>query len=97
MLDMCATPHHVVASAFESVTAYDAAPALRALRMPVMNVSAEPPLADVNELRALCSRVVIERTNGAGHFHQLEAPEQVNALVTRFLDEVRVPSPEPRA
>lgn len=81
----CRTPHHVVGSAFRSISAYDAEPALAALAVPLLYVGAEPRITDVDRLRKLCPRVMVESTVGAGHFHQLEAPEQVNASLDRFL------------
>lgn len=40
---------------------------------------------DMPRLRAVCPHVVTGQTVGAGHFHQLEVPEQVNAMIERFL------------
>jgi pimeloyl-ACP methyl ester carboxylesterase len=36
-------------------------------------------------LRELAPRVMMGNTAGSGHFHQLEVPEQVNAMLARFL------------
>jgi hypothetical protein len=36
-------------------------------------------------LRELCPQLIAGQTVGAGHFHQLETPEQVNAMIDRFL------------
>jgi pimeloyl-ACP methyl ester carboxylesterase len=40
---------------------------------------------EMPRLRAVCPHVVTGQTVGAGHFHQLEVPEQVNAMIERFL------------
>jgi pimeloyl-ACP methyl ester carboxylesterase len=36
-------------------------------------------------LRAIKPDLELGITVGAGHFHQLEVPEQVNAMIERFL------------
>jgi hypothetical protein len=46
---------------------------------------AAKPSSDLARLRQLCPRVVTGQTVGAGHFHQIEVPEQVNAMIDRFL------------
>jgi hypothetical protein len=53
--------------------------------VPFLYLAAAPPLADLVRLRALNPQIVIGQTVGAGHFHQLEVPEQVNAMIERFL------------
>jgi hypothetical protein len=35
--------------------------------------------------RPACSAITIGQTVGAGHFIQLEVPDQVNAMIERFL------------
>src|SRR6202007_209224 len=55
-------------------------------KVPFLYLAAAAPLTDFAKLRELCSHVVIGQTVGAGHFHQLEVPEQVNAMIDRFLD-----------
>ena len=40
---------------------------------------------DVLRLRGLKPDLEIGITIGAGHFHQIEVPEQVNAMIERFL------------
>ena len=41
--------------------------------------------SDVLRARELKPDLEIGITVGAGHFHQLEVPEQVNAMIERFL------------
>ena len=40
---------------------------------------------DAFRLRAIKPDLEVGITVGAGHFHQLEVPEQVNAMIERFL------------
>jgi pimeloyl-ACP methyl ester carboxylesterase len=82
----CCTPQHVVASAFRHVIMFDAAPALEALQAPLLYIGAEPQIADIACLRQLAPRALVGNTVGSGHFHQLEVPEQINAMLARFLD-----------
>ena len=82
---MCRTPMHVVASAFEGIAAFDDEAALRSVRAPVLYVEADPQIDRVGRLRELCPDVVTGKTAASGHFHQLEVPDQVNAMIERFL------------
>lgn len=82
---MCETPQHVMRSAFQNLFAFDSEAAARACRVPVLLIDAEPPIADRARFRALCPQLQTAQTAGAGHFHQLEVPEQVNAMLERFL------------
>jgi pimeloyl-ACP methyl ester carboxylesterase len=82
---MSARPRHVMASAFETLFDYDAAPALAAFRVPILNLSAAEPPADLARIRQLAPHTTFAQTAAAGHFCQLEVPEQVNAMIERFL------------
>lgn len=79
------TPQHVAASAFSNIAKFDAEAALREIKVPLLHVDADPVLGDHATLLATKPDVMIGRTVGAGHFHQIEAPEQINAMVDRFL------------
>ena len=49
---------------------------------------------DAVRLRAIKPDLEVGITVGAGHFHHLEVPEQVNAMIERFLAvAVCVPTP----
>jgi pimeloyl-ACP methyl ester carboxylesterase len=73
-----------MASCFENVSLrYDSAVA--ACKVPLLMLMAETSLSDVPRLREVCPQVKIGQTVGAGHFHQLEVPDQVNAMIERFL------------
>ena len=79
------TPMHVVASAFEAVGTFGGEAALRAVSAPVLYVEADPQIERVARLRELCPQVLTGKTVASGHFHQLEVPEQINAMIDRFL------------
>jgi pimeloyl-ACP methyl ester carboxylesterase len=81
---MLRTPQRVMASTWEGFCAYDPAAALARCRLPVLLVAGVMPF-DEGKVRQLCPQVVVGRTVGAGHFHQLEVADQVNAMIERFL------------
>src|SRR5215218_3924578 len=89
---MADAPQHVMASAMEQLFAWDGAAAAAAVSAPVLALDASRSLSDMARLRELCPSLVVGQTVGAGHFNHLEVPEQVNAMIARFL-EVAVPAP----
>ena len=85
VLERMGGPQHVVASAFERLFTCDTGAAAAACRVPMLYVSAATTPADVDRLRTLCPQLITGQTVGAGHFHQLEVPEQINTMIERFL------------
>lgn len=85
LADMTSAPDHVTLGCWDGILAADMDGALRRCKVPFLYLAAAPPLADLARLRELCPHVTIGQTVGAGHFHQLEVPEQVNAMIDRFL------------
>jgi pimeloyl-ACP methyl ester carboxylesterase len=81
---MSSAPQHVMASAFAG-TLCDTAASAAACKVPLLILMAAQPLSDVARLRQVCPTAIIGQTVGAGHSHQLEVPEQVNAMIDRFL------------
>jgi pimeloyl-ACP methyl ester carboxylesterase len=82
---MLATPQHVMTSAMEGIAAWDSIRAASGARVPVLNISSSAPRADVARFHELCPQLVHGQVVGAGHFLQLEVPDQVNAMIERFL------------
>ncbi|MDN5795223.1 MAG: alpha/beta hydrolase [Intrasporangium sp.] len=78
------TDVRVAAAAMRGMGEYDAAAALRRVEVPVLVIVATSP-EDLDAVRSLCPTVTTGQTVGAGHFHQLEVPEQVNLMIDRFL------------
>jgi pimeloyl-ACP methyl ester carboxylesterase len=83
--DMLATPQHVAVSCVTLMGEWDGEAAARACTVPVLHIGAEDPINDAAALRALNPGIRTGQTVGAGHFNQLEVPEQVNAMIERFL------------
>jgi pimeloyl-ACP methyl ester carboxylesterase len=83
--EMTASPQHVTASCIKNLTAYDFEAAARACAVPALNVVAARPIQDVQLTRELMPNLVHGQTVGAGHFLQLLVPDQLNAMIDRFL------------
>ncbi len=83
--DMTSAPDHVTVGCFEAIGSADTEGAARKCKVPFLNIMAANPLCDVARLRELCPAVIIGQTVGAGHFHQLEVPDQVNGMIERFI------------
>lgn len=64
---------------------FDDAAALAACRLPLLYIDAGTPNVDLARLAELAPARLLGRTVGSGHFHQLEVPDQVNAMLDRFL------------
>lgn len=80
------TPPHVTSSVWEQSIGWDDAAALASCRVPLLYLDAGTPNADLSRASELQPGMMIGRTVGSGHFSQLEVPDQVNAMVARFLE-----------
>lgn len=85
------TPPHVTSSIWEESIGWDDAEALRRCRVPLLYVDAGTPNADLARASELRPEMMIGKTVGSGHFSQLEVPDQVNAMLARFV-EIAVPA-----
>jgi pimeloyl-ACP methyl ester carboxylesterase len=80
------TPAHVTSSIWEEASSsWDDAGALARCRSPLLYLDAGTPNADLERAVRLNPSITLGRTVGTGHFSQLIAPEQVNAMLSRFL------------
>ena len=83
---MASAPQHVMGNALEHhIWNWDGAAAAAACKVPALYIGAASPLADVPRFRELCPHLVVGQTVGAGHFNNQLVPEQVNAMIDRFL------------
>ncbi len=82
---MATAPQHVMFSAMECIFRCDTADSAARCKAPALLINAAAPLADLDRLREACPQVMIGQTVGAGHFNQLEVPDQVNAMIERFM------------
>jgi pimeloyl-ACP methyl ester carboxylesterase len=83
---MCSVPLSVAAAAIRGLTAWNGSAALALCTVPLLVLSsATGGDNDPARLLPLKPDLHFGVTVGAGHFHQLEAPEQVTAMIGRFL------------
>jgi pimeloyl-ACP methyl ester carboxylesterase len=83
---MSLTLQHVAASAFtHHLIDYDATAAAAACAVPAAYIGTATTMADLARFRAACPRLVTARTLGSGHFAPLVVPEQINAMIDRFV------------
>ena len=79
-------PRHVTLSAWEQhLLVWDGEEAAAACRVPALLISSGSPLSDLSRFQELTPQLVTGQTVGAGHFITLFVPEQVNAMIERFL------------
>jgi pimeloyl-ACP methyl ester carboxylesterase len=85
--EMSSTPQHVVVSAFEGLRDYDPNEAAGGPAVPGLYIAADElqPRSDMGRFHEMFPEILYGKTVGSGHFCQLEVPEQVNAMIERFL------------
>jgi pimeloyl-ACP methyl ester carboxylesterase len=64
---------------------FDGSSALAACTVPIASIGSMAPANDPRALRRGCPHIQIGQTVGAGHFNQLEVPDQVNAMIEQLL------------
>jgi len=83
---MCAAPLAIAAEVIRGINEWKGAEALALCTVPTLLLRAElQENTDALRLRAIKPDLEVGITVGAGHFQQLEVPEQVNAMIERFL------------
>ena len=82
---MCAVPNETAISMVEAMAAFDSVAVLRQCHIPVLVIGSTVPTNSSSFLLEANPAITIGQTVGAGHFHQLEVPEQVNPMIERFL------------
>jgi len=89
---MCAAPDDVAIATTKAMAAFDAEAILRDCKVPVVVISSAVPTNGSQYLLDVNPAITLGQTVGAGHFLQLEIPEQVNLMIERFLLVSRVAS-----
>jgi pimeloyl-ACP methyl ester carboxylesterase len=82
---MTSVPNDIAIPLVQAIAAFDAMAALRRCQVPVVTISSAVPTNDANSLLEANPTMTLGQTVGAGHFLQLEVPEQVNPMIERFL------------
>jgi pimeloyl-ACP methyl ester carboxylesterase len=85
MAEMSAVPPHVLAGAWAGLCEWDGAAAVSACKVPFLYVAASAPRADIARLKELCPHMHASQVVGAGHFLQLDVPDQLNPMLDRFM------------
>jgi pimeloyl-ACP methyl ester carboxylesterase len=84
---MTETPRHAMVASLRGMSEFDPNAAAGRMTVPSLYIAAnDRPLSDLPRLLELVPQMRFGQTVGSGHFCQLEVPEQVNAMIARFLD-----------
>jgi pimeloyl-ACP methyl ester carboxylesterase len=83
---MCLPPQSVAAAVIRGVSEWNGREPFARCTVPVLILRDElEPETDLLRLQEVKPDLQIGITVGAGHFHQLEVPDQVNAMIERFI------------
>ena len=82
---MTSGPAYVAAAAMKGILAFDGVAAAACCKVPALHIAAAPPLNPPHLMSQWLPAVVNGLTVGAGHFNQLEAPDQVTSMIEGFL------------
>jgi pimeloyl-ACP methyl ester carboxylesterase len=74
-----------VAGTLRAAFGFDAPAAAARCRAPALHIAATPPFNEPHHMSQWLPGVVNGWTVGAGHFNQLEVPEQVTSMIEGFL------------
>jgi pimeloyl-ACP methyl ester carboxylesterase len=86
---MCSVPLRIAAAVLRGVVAWNGVGAIQLCNVPLMVLRAETGGSNApDRLIALKPDIQIGVTIGAGHFHQLEVPEQVTPMIGKFIQMV---------
>ena len=83
---MSAVPLPIATAVIRQLNDWNGRDAFSLCAVPTLLIAAAPGASrDALRLREIKPDLQVGITVGAGHFHQLEVPEQVNAMIERFL------------
>jgi pimeloyl-ACP methyl ester carboxylesterase len=82
---MSSMPDDVAVAAVAGLGQFDGPAALRTIRCPIATIGSISPTNTQAQLQEHCPHLLVAQTLGAGHFNQLEVPDQVNTMIERFL------------
>ena len=83
---MCSVALPVARAVIEGVTRWNGTAAMMMCEAPLLLLRSAPGGSnDPSRLQALKPDTYFGMTVGSGHFHQFEVPDQVNAMIERFL------------
>jgi pimeloyl-ACP methyl ester carboxylesterase len=82
---MVDAPQYVIMTVAEDMFTRDGAAMAAACRVPLLFITGVARRSDLDQPRQLCPQIMVGQIIGAGHFMQLLVPDQVNAMIERFL------------
>jgi pimeloyl-ACP methyl ester carboxylesterase len=82
---MLAAPPYVARAAMRGALEFDCQAAAVLCKVPALQLAASPPRMLPQSITERLQNLVNGCTVGAGHFNQLEVPDQVNAMIEAFL------------
>jgi pimeloyl-ACP methyl ester carboxylesterase len=87
LASMVSAPQSMMVAAFTGLRDFDPAGAEQRIVAPSLYIAADEPQprSDMARLHDLIPHLHYGRVVGSGHFCQLEVPDQVNAMIDRFL------------
>lgn len=83
---MAPIPDFVLVNGWQTMTRFDPVPVLPKVKSPYLYIDCGQPGVDFDWLRELCPQVVIGKTVGSGHKALQDVPDQVNAMLRRFIE-----------
>ena len=83
---MAPVPDYVLVNGWQTMTLFDPVPVLPEVKAPYLYIDCGQPGVDFVWLRELCPQVVIGKTVGSGHKALQDVPDQVNAMLRRFIE-----------
>jgi pimeloyl-ACP methyl ester carboxylesterase len=82
----------IAAAVLQAMGEFDGPTVLGRATVPVLSIGSAVPANSAADLRQACPAITIGQAVGAGHFIQLEVPDQVNAMIERFLSITGLPA-----
>ena len=76
---------NVIINDWHGMSAFDPASVLAGVKCPYLYVDCGQPYIDLDVVRELCPQVVVGRPVGAGHSALRVVPDQINAMLNRFI------------
>ncbi|MCX5515416.1 alpha/beta hydrolase [Kaistia algarum] len=85
---MASAPQQMMISAFTGLRDFDPTEGGKTMSLPNLYIAADEPSprSDMTRLSQLVPHLLQGKVVGSGHFCQLEVPDQVNAMIDRFLN-----------
>ena len=82
---MMQAPSHVAANGLRGILAFDGPAVAANCEVPALHLVTASPFNPPQLMSQWLPNVVHGQTVGAGHFNQLEAPDQVNSIIENFM------------